>query len=305
MFQTTNQLNICKEIWIAPFVFSDLANCRHWACTSVKLHQHPTSRRAQKTSIMKIFLWSVSRKCIHQSILKISETSEVAFLAAPFRCCDLGTKIPGRAYQSAPIPGAPTKHVWLMAQGTSCATQLLWVNKDAQQQIHCTVNTTSIAEFLRTLLGTGLKTLVLIDFLGWAMTQCCKSISTSESWVYDAMCIGQTSRQWMAIIPAVGNQWGPQVTHIFKNPDTQLPWQQLSPPPCTSGSLAPPLPTHRRVASPANQPRCPRPFGRSPADPRSRDTPPRGCRRSEIPWSCFDLLRDTRNHCNATRTTRA
>ena len=34
---------------------------------------------------MKIFLWSVSRKCIHQSILKRSETREVALSATP-RC---------------------------------------------------------------------------------------------------------------------------------------------------------------------------------------------------------------------------
>jgi len=103
----------------------------------------------------------------------------------------------GFIIKAQPSGACQKKKVWLTAQRTSCATQLLWVNKDAQQQIHCTVNTTSVAEFLRTLLGTGLKTFVLVDFLGGAMTQCCnKSISTCESWVSDAICyLHQTSRQ--------------------------------------------------------------------------------------------------------------
>ena len=43
--------------------FLNLANDRHWACTSVTLHQHPTSRRAPRRTSpceFSIFLWSLS-----------------------------------------------------------------------------------------------------------------------------------------------------------------------------------------------------------------------------------------------------
>mmetsp|Transcript_87536 Transcript_87536/g.107296 ORF Transcript_87536/g.107296 Transcript_87536/m.107296 type:complete len:211 (+) Transcript_87536:171-803(+) len=76
----------------------------------------------------------------------------------------------------ASIKKAPAYPAWsrlCQPSQTSCATQRLWmVDWNRQQQIHSPVDSTSIPEFLRTLLGAGLEALILKNLCDCGLHGC-------------------------------------------------------------------------------------------------------------------------------------